>query len=427
MIRVEKFVKRKSCSILIVFALCLLFSGCNKKQPFSSDVRAAIENNKTATLKVLIDAGADVNARDETGTTPLNAAVHSNARLETTKMLLESGADPNQPDDEDEYPLNIACQHGDVANATLLLKQGADPNHANREGLSALAFVEPFLSSQPGVAIVDALLQKGAKADGESGARALKAAFRRGNVPVAKMLMGAGARVESNYGAGFLHGAVNTGNYEMVDLLLDSGVNPNSSTPGDYPNLFLAAFNGSCQYRNGKYAEIVELLVSKGANVDVSVREPTNTPLALAEGCVAQYGGTPQSRAIIHALQRSGVSAPLVATTATSTAPVATAATPAVMLDAVTKAHIRAAVQRPRDVLPELRKVIQHLFGADNATLQLATNGPAEPGPHGDEAFLYFCGRRDGSGLPHGVARNREPNYRDITHDRERVVRNLVE
>jgi ankyrin repeat protein len=293
--------------VLIALCVSLLLTGCKKRLPFGRDAREAIENDKAATLKVLIDAGVDVNAKDETGRTPLSAAVHSRAHPEITELLLDSGADPNQPDGQGEFALNIALQNGEAENAQSLLKHGADPNHANREGLSALAYIEPFLHSQSGVDAVDALLQKGAKADGQSGARALEAALREGNVPAAQKLIGVGARVESNAGNELLHEGVGNGNYEIVELLLDSGVSPNSWTPGAIPNLYLAVHAGTCVYANSSYARIVDILLSKGANLDAGYAG--QTPLSHAEFCIANKGTTPQSLAIIHALQIAGVSA----------------------------------------------------------------------------------------------------------------------
>ena len=78
-----------------------------------------------------------------------------------------------------------------------------------------------------------------------------------------------------------------------------------------------------------------------------------------------------------------------------TSAPTAFAAASPAPLDAPTKEHIRAAVERPWDVLPELQKVLQHVFGADVATFQLGTNGPGELRIKGDDAFFSFCKAHD--------------------------------
>ena len=44
---------------------------------------------------VLIDAGADVNAKSETGATPLHAAILFNCAPDVVAVLIAAGADPN--------------------------------------------------------------------------------------------------------------------------------------------------------------------------------------------------------------------------------------------------------------------------------------------------------------------------------------------
>ena len=78
-----------------------------------------------------------------------------------------------------------------------------------------------------------------------------------------------------------------------------------------------------------------------------------------------------------------------------ATVPIATPASSPIPLDEPTKEHVRAAVERPWDVPPELQKVLQHVFDADVATFQLGTNGPGELRIKGDEAFFSFCKAHD--------------------------------
>ena len=63
--------------------------------------------------KLLVAAGADVNARQEKGWMPLHSAVN-NGDLELTTMLLEHGADPMAQNDEGKSSIGLAAEKGKV-------------------------------------------------------------------------------------------------------------------------------------------------------------------------------------------------------------------------------------------------------------------------------------------------------------------------
>ena len=83
-------------------------------------------------LAVMLNAGADVNAQDANGLTPLHASANNN--YSGLKMLLENGADPNARTSTGiSYPAGVTPLHFAVANARLescklLLQYGADIN-----------------------------------------------------------------------------------------------------------------------------------------------------------------------------------------------------------------------------------------------------------------------------------------------------------
>ncbi len=80
----------------------------------------------TAAVRALLDEGADVNVKNESGASPLMRAVY---HVDTAALLLNRGANVNAKSDDGRTPLLIAAGMPDgAAVVTLLLDHGADPS-----------------------------------------------------------------------------------------------------------------------------------------------------------------------------------------------------------------------------------------------------------------------------------------------------------
>jgi len=93
----------------------------------TTPVFAAIYAGDAGALKAALDAGADVNARDATGDSPLHRA-SAGGNAEMVKGLLSKGAKVDARDDRQHTPLHWAAQNGHADVARLLLDAGADVN-----------------------------------------------------------------------------------------------------------------------------------------------------------------------------------------------------------------------------------------------------------------------------------------------------------
>lgn len=89
-------------------------------------------------MELLLARGARVNdyARNNFGVQPLHSAVAAQ-NLPISRMLLEHGADVNARQAEDYTPLMEAAQNGQNEMVDLLLAHGADPTARRTNGLTA--------------------------------------------------------------------------------------------------------------------------------------------------------------------------------------------------------------------------------------------------------------------------------------------------
>lgn len=94
-------------------------------------------------IRALLNAGADVSARDSAGGTALHAAA-SRGLLEASRMLLQAGSDGNAVDMGTNTPLHrlgAAGVDGQTSSdlASLLLEWGASLEIKNSEGLTPVS------------------------------------------------------------------------------------------------------------------------------------------------------------------------------------------------------------------------------------------------------------------------------------------------
>ena len=89
------------------------------------------------TLEILLNAGADVNARDRRGrTAPANTSEEGFSEI--VQFLIEAGAELNVADNLGFTAVMLATEYGDIKVARILVNAGADVNMATDVGLTAL-------------------------------------------------------------------------------------------------------------------------------------------------------------------------------------------------------------------------------------------------------------------------------------------------
>ena len=156
----------------------------------------ATHANKVEVARVLIAAGADVNAKDSIQDSPYLYA-GAEGRNEILKMTLAAGADLKSTNRYGGTALIPAAHHGHPETVKILLATAIDKDHVNNLGWTAL--LEAVLLGDGGAVhteIVRLLVEAGANpniADRE-GVTPLGHAKRRGFAGMVRILAAAGAR-----------------------------------------------------------------------------------------------------------------------------------------------------------------------------------------------------------------------------------------
>jgi fucose 4-O-acetylase-like acetyltransferase len=140
----EKTMKTVMTAILAVSLLTI--AGCGKQEdptPHVSLQIAALQGNIDA-IHQHINAGSDLDVKDEYGSTPLIIAT-TFGKTEVARALIEAGADMKITNNEGATPLHIAAFFCRTEIVQALLDNGADKNALNKAGRTALETVAgPF-------------------------------------------------------------------------------------------------------------------------------------------------------------------------------------------------------------------------------------------------------------------------------------------
>ena len=215
-----------------------------------------------AVCRVLIDAGADIETKDERGRSPLRYACASGA-LEVVKMLVEAGAGVRVPDDEGVICLQDAADSGHIEIVRYLVGlPEVDVNHRDSDDYTALHCA----SGEGDANVVQVLIDAGAdiEAKDSQGRSPLHCACVSGVLDVVKMLVeaGAGVRITDNEGDTCLTLASYFGHIETVRYLVDlPRVELNHRCSENKTALHCAA--------QEKHTDVAQLLIDAGAEIDI--------------------------------------------------------------------------------------------------------------------------------------------------------------
>ena len=242
------------------------------KPPITGNLFRLASKQKKSFVELLVKNGGDINAREdiggEKGITALHAAAY-NGNPSNMRVLVQCGAAINARDPNGRTPLMMLAaqiewhERSDSPTVAMqaletILELGADASAIDNFGNDAIDYCEFAYGNKIANPIfIERLRKAGASGSGPSGR--LFAAIRNNDIPAMRQAIKEGADPNRvcPYGVTPLFWADKS--EEMVELLLGSGADPNKTVKEGSTPLISAAGTGNL--------EVVKRLVVAGANI----------------------------------------------------------------------------------------------------------------------------------------------------------------
>ncbi len=210
-------------------------------------------------IRDAINAGANVNAKDNDGVTPLMRAAIENSSV-VVKMLLNAGANVNAENKWGQTPLFLAAKKNSPEVLRTLLEAGANVDTKNNNGWTPLMTAAMFNSTE----MVKMLLDAGASVNVKDkwGQTPLMLAAWKNSPRTVNMLLNAGADVNAKSSYGYsrtplMWAAGYNTNPEVVKALLEGGASVHDVDKKGRDALWYAQ-----QRKQGDKEKIVQILKS---------------------------------------------------------------------------------------------------------------------------------------------------------------------
>ncbi|EAX88437.1 ankyrin repeat protein, putative [Trichomonas vaginalis G3] len=186
-------------------------------------------NNWKETAEILISNGADINAEGKYGCTPLHYTASNNSK-ETAEILISNGADINAKTEIGFTPLHLAARENSKETAEILISNGADINAKDKDGFTPLHYAAKENSKET----AEILISNGAdiNAGGKYGFTPLHYAADYNKKEIAEILISNGADINAKNKTGFtpLHLAARENSKETAEILISNGADINAKT-----------------------------------------------------------------------------------------------------------------------------------------------------------------------------------------------------
>jgi ankyrin repeat protein len=245
----------------------------------------AVTFGRLEMVKFLLTNGANPNlAGNPNRQTPVMAAMPINwnrpipVHDEILGVLIQAGADVNGKDDKGDTPLTIAVKEHDETAIRILLEAGSDAAVKDGSGASPLHLATDWIAGNfydgdhTLQRITMSLLQANSVIDAQDARGLLGRCAREGWADMASLVVRRGFKVRGEVGYEMLRDAARLGHPNVMRVLLEAGADPNAGGQAWTPLEHALTKNDGIE--PATRFEMVRLLVSKGAKVNLRQSEP---------------------------------------------------------------------------------------------------------------------------------------------------------
>jgi len=209
----------------------------------NSPLHYAAMSNHIEAASILVENGASLELKENYGRTPLILCARERGGPEMTRLLLEAGAEVNAKDRASSTPLELAAWRGKAEVVDILLEAGAEiPTKGSKATYHLI-----FAAAKGLTNLFNTMVKKGADITIElsSGGSLMHEAAAGGSLEILKQMAGEGLDInkKDQYGWTPLHYAAKNGHSQPIEWMIGNGADIDTrNSTGETP-YNIAVFN----------------------------------------------------------------------------------------------------------------------------------------------------------------------------------------